>query len=96
MIRQAKAVPGFDRACFVVEASDVRLIPGCRRKELPLGPQGPATNSKARSMLTEEQSKQRRTTASVRGFLGPPVILFTAEPLILFRAKLFLQIPAPL
>lgn len=48
MIRQEKAVAGSDRASFVVEASEVQPIPGCRRKELPLGPQGPATNSKGK------------------------------------------------
>lgn len=48
IVRQEKAAAGSDRASFVVEASDVRLIPGCRRKELPLGPQGPATNSRGK------------------------------------------------
>lgn len=59
MIRQEKAVAGSDRASFVVEASDVRLIPGCRRKELPLGPQGPATK-KQRQGACSQRSKANK------------------------------------
>lgn len=96
MIRQEKAVAGSDRTSFVVEASDVRLIPGFRRKELPLGPQGPATNSRGKEHAHRGAKRTKTDHSKHRGFLGPSVILFAAEPLILFRAKLFLQIPATL
>lgn len=37
-VRKEKALAGSDKDSFVVEASDVLFMQGCRRKELPLGP----------------------------------------------------------
>lgn len=55
-IRGDKAVAGSDRDSFVVEASDMRLIPGCRRKNYPWVLRDLPPSAKARSELTEQRA----------------------------------------
>lgn len=70
IVRQEKAAAGSDRASFVVEASDVRLIPGCRRKELPLGPQGPATNSRGKEHAHRRAKRTKNGPRLASGLSG--------------------------
>lgn len=69
-VRQEKAMAGSDRASFVVEASDVRLIPGCRRKELPLDPQGPATNSRGKEHAHRGAKRTKADHSKHQGLSG--------------------------